>query len=134
MSEKKEEKIIVNDRRVKLDEEEQEQRSESEAKKLAQKKMAHDYQKVSAKKEINLPKLDFSTFVISLSSSALVHLGEVENPETKTKEVNLDLAKHTIDLLGLLEEKTKGNLTVQEERLLKDILFDLRMKYIQKVD
>ncbi|HCO11684.1 MAG TPA: DUF1844 domain-containing protein [Desulfonauticus sp.] len=134
MSEKKEEKIIVNDRRVKLDEEElkEEKSSESEARKLAQKKIAHDYAKVSAKEEVNLPKLDFATFVISLSSSALVHLGEIANPETNTTEVNLALAKQTIDLLGLLEEKTRGNLSAQEEKLLKDVLFDLRMKYIQK--
>lgn len=134
MAEKKEEKIIVNDRRVKLDEEElkEEKSSESEARKLAQKKIAHDYAKVSAKEEVNLPKLDFATFVISLSSSALVHLGEIANPETNTTEVNLALAKQTIDLLGLLEEKTRGNLSAQEEKLLKDVLFDLRMKYIQK--
>lgn len=134
MSEKKEEKIIVNDRRVKLDEEElkEEKSSESEARKLAQKKIAHDYAKVSAKEEVNLLKLDFATFVISLSSSALVHLGEIANPETNTTEVNLALAKQTIDLLGLLEEKTRGNLSAQEEKLLKDVLFDLRMKYIQK--
>ncbi|WP_456324730.1 DUF1844 domain-containing protein [Desulfonauticus submarinus] len=129
MSEKNEEKIIVNDRRVKLDDDEP---SESEARKLAEKKMAHDYEEASKNKELHLPKVDFSTFIISLSSSALVHLGEVPEPESGKTQPNLDLAKQTIDVLGILEEKTKGNLTVQEEKLLRDVLFDLRMKYVQK--
>ncbi|MDQ7031634.1 MAG: DUF1844 domain-containing protein [Desulfonauticus sp.] len=105
---------------------------ESEARKLAEKKAAHDYEQVTKQGQDNYPKLDFSTFVLSLSSSALVHLGEVPDPESGKNNLNLALAKQTIDVLGMLEQKTKGNLTGQEERLLKDILFDLRMKYVQK--
>lgn len=80
----------------------------------------------------DLPQLDFGTFVLSMSSSVLVHLGEVPEPESGEYMQNLLAAKQTIDILCMLETKTKGNLTAQEARLLKDMLFELRMKYVQK--
>lgn len=79
-----------------------------------------------------LPTIDFATFILSLSHSALMHLGEAPHPETDRVEPNLPLAKQNIDLLGLLEEKTKGNLTGDEERLLAQVLFDLRMRYVER--
>ena len=79
-----------------------------------------------------LPSIDFATFILSLSHSALMHLGEAPHPETERVEVNLPLAKQNIDLLGLLEEKTKGNLTGDEERLLAQVLFDLRMRFVER--
>ncbi len=79
-----------------------------------------------------LPSIDFSTFVLSLSHSALMHLGEAPNPEDGRVEKNLMLARQTIDLIAMLEEKTKGNLTGDEERLLGQILFDLRMRYVEQ--
>jgi hypothetical protein len=78
-----------------------------------------------------LPHFDFSTFILSLSHSALMHLGEAPHPETGTIEKNLPLARQTIDLIGMLEEKTKGNLTGDEERLVAQILFDLRMRFVE---
>jgi hypothetical protein len=79
-----------------------------------------------------LPKVDMITFLMSLSSSVLVNLGEVPDPITGEKNVDLELARHTIDVLGMLEEKTRGNLTKEEEDFFKNILFELRMKYVQK--
>ena len=79
-----------------------------------------------------LPKVDMNTFILSLSSSAMVHLGEVNDPQSGKSQVDLNLARHTIDMLAMLEEKTRGNLTGEEEGLLKNILFELRMKYVQK--
>ncbi len=79
-----------------------------------------------------LPTIDFATFVLSLSHSALMHLGEAPHPDTNKMEANLPLAKQNIDLLGLLEEKTKGNLSGDEERLLAQVLFDLRMRYVER--
>ena len=79
-----------------------------------------------------LPHLDFATFILSLSHSALMHLGEAPHPEDNQVRTSLPLAKQTIDLLGLLEEKTKGNLTGEEERLITQILFDLRMRFVEK--
>ncbi len=78
-----------------------------------------------------LPHIDFATFVLSLNHSALMHLGEAPHPETESVETNLPLARQTIDLLGLLEEKTKGNLTGDEERLLHQVLYDLRMRFVE---
>ena len=79
-----------------------------------------------------LPSLDFATFILSLSHSALMHLGEAPHPDDNEAHVSLSLAKQTIDLLGLLEEKTKGNLSGEEERLIGQILFDLRMRFVEK--
>ena len=67
-----------------------------------------------------LPHIDFATFVLSLSHSALMHLGEAPHPETGKVEKDLALARQTIDLIGMLEEKTKGNLTGDEEKLAKE--------------
>jgi hypothetical protein len=78
-----------------------------------------------------LPHFDFSTFILSLSHSALMHLGEAPHPETGEIEKNLPLARQTIDLISMLEEKTKGNLSGDEERLVGQILFDLRMRYVE---
>jgi hypothetical protein len=81
--------------------------------------------------ESALPSIDFATFVVSLSHSALIHLGEAPHAEAGSVVQNLPLAKQTIDLLGVLEEKTKGNLTGEEERLLTHVLFDLRMRFVE---
>ena len=86
---------------------------------------------MSEKAPEELPSIDFSTFVLSLSHSALLHLGEAPHPDTNRLEKNLPLARQTIDLIALLEEKTKGNLTGDEERLLHQILFDLRMRFVE---
>jgi hypothetical protein len=79
-----------------------------------------------------LPRLDFATFILSLSHSAMMHLGEAPDPETGKVERNLPLARQTIDLIGMLEEKTRGNLAGEEERLISQILYDLRMRYVER--
>jgi len=81
-------------------------------------------------RESALPAVDFHTFVLSLGSSALLHLGEIEHPEGGSAEKDLPLAKHTIDILSMLEEKTKGNLTSAEEKLIQSLLYDLRLRYV----
>ena len=78
------------------------------------------------------PGVDFSTFVLSLSHSALVQLGDAPHPDTQTIEADLEAARRTIDLLTMMEEKTKGNLTGEEERLLAQLLYDLRMRCVAK--
>jgi hypothetical protein len=82
--------------------------------------------------ETQMPEIDFATFVISLNSSALVQLGILEEPGTGQKTRNLALAKQTIDVLAMLEEKTAGNLNRDEENILKSILYDLRMLYVKE--
>ncbi len=82
--------------------------------------------------EIPFPGINFSTFIFSLNSSALVHLGELNDPTTGAKSVNLPVAKQSIDIIAMLEEKTRGNLNGDEEKLVKNILHDLRLMYIKK--
>jgi hypothetical protein len=77
-----------------------------------------------------LPKIDFSSFILSLYSSGLVQLGKVEDPSTGKKDINLDLAKHTIDMIAMLEEKTRGNLTEEENNLLKALLSEIRLAFV----
>ena len=74
------------------------------------------------------PSIDFNTFVLSLSTSALMHLGKLPDAEDQT--VNLALAKQSIDCIALLEEKSKGNLTGEEERLISEVLYDLRLRFV----
>lgn len=78
------------------------------------------------------PEINFSTFLLSLATSAHVHLGNIPNPATQKTETDLGLAKQTIDILGVLEEKTRGNLNTEEARLMEHVLFDLRMIYVEK--
>jgi len=92
--------------------------------------------KAEAKKEepsqgAPLPEIDFFSFVLSLSTSAFIQLGVVQDPVTKQSAKDLPLAKHTIDLIGMLKEKTKGNLTSEEEKLVDNVLYDLRMRYVK---
>lgn len=79
-----------------------------------------------------LPRVDFITFVYSMASTAMVHLGEMPDPSSGQTLQDVPLAKHTIDTLGMLEEKTKGNLSEEENRQLKDILGHLRMLFVKK--
>ena len=72
-----------------------------------------------------LPPVTFSSFVVSLAAAAMSHLGE--GPEG---ELNLGAAKHTIDVLGVLHEKTKGNVDDEEQKLLEAVLYETRMKYL----
>jgi hypothetical protein len=78
-----------------------------------------------------LPSIDFITFILSLASSVQVHFGMIPNPATGKAEKNLGLAKQTIDILGVMQEKTKGNLDKQEEQLIESILYELRLKYVE---
>jgi hypothetical protein len=80
-----------------------------------------------------LPEIGFTHFIFSLSTSAFIQLGEIEDPFTKNLVKNLPLAKQTIDLIGMLKEKTKGNLTSEEEKVIEYVLYDLRMKYVKAV-
>ncbi len=80
-----------------------------------------------------MPEVTFSTFIMSLNTSVLYHLGEIADPETGAKTVNIDLARHAIDTLVILEQKTKGNLTEEESELLKNILYDVKMRFVNAV-
>jgi len=82
--------------------------------------------------DLDYPEINFSNFIISLSTSAMFHFGDFADPATGKAEVNLEAAKQTIDIIGMLEEKTKNNLDAEETRLVQNLLFELRMRYVQE--
>jgi hypothetical protein len=77
-------------------------------------------------------EINFSTFIIGLSAQALAHLGEIPDPMYQSVRVDLEAARQVIDILGLLRDKTKGNLDNAEGPLLESVLYDLRMKYVER--
>ena len=81
--------------------------------------------------DLPLHEINFSNFILSLSTSVLIQLGEIQDPISKQSAKQLPLAKQTIDLIGMLREKTKGNLSPDEAKILDAILYDLRMRYVK---
>jgi len=141
MPEEKEGKkdFIVKDRRIfaeeNLDDGEKEEKeapaaeekTEAETKEADEKPDAGDQEP-----PLQFPEINFATFVASLNASALLQLGAIEDPTTGIKNKNLPMAKQTIDILSMMQEKTAGNLSEEEENLLKNILYDLRLMYVKE--
>ena len=130
MSDKKEtegEGFIIQDKRSsQLSEDEAVSVDEQEAKKPEEKTEA------TAKEQGEAFQIDFSTFVLSLTSSAFIGLGDMPDPATGKKEVNLPAVQQTIDMLTMLRDKTKGNLTEEEHKLLEQLIYELQVKYVSK--
>jgi hypothetical protein len=80
----------------------------------------------------SLPPIDFHTFMLSLGSSALLHLGDLESPEGGPTQPDLAMAQHTIDVIAMLQEKTRGNLNAPEAEFMESLLFDLRLRYVER--
>ena len=141
MPEEKEEKkdFVVKDRRIfaekNLDDGEKEEKETAAAEEKTEAKTKEADEKVDAGDQeppLQFPEINFATFVASLNASALLQLGAIEDPTTGTKNKNLPMAKQTIDILSMLQEKTAGNLSEEEENLLKNILYDLRLMYVKE--
>lgn len=81
-----------------------------------------------------LPELDFSSFILSLATTVQVSLGAVPNPQTNLQTQNLSAAKQMIDIITMLKDKTQGNLSNEEQRLIESILYNLRMHYIRAME
>ena len=81
-----------------------------------------------------MPEVTFTSFVLSLNTTALFHLGGRAHPETGGRKIDLDLVQHTIDPLILLQDKTSGNLDSTENELLSHILYDLKMRFVKAKD
>ena len=141
MGEDEDKGYTVEDRRyLHLSEEEKAKLQEKAAVKeaAAEEAFQEASQKAAAEADKNaqqspFPGVTFSSFIFSLSSSAFVGLGAIPDPNTGKVEKNLPLVKQTIDLLGLLREKTRNNLTQEEENLFDHLLYDLRMSYVREV-
>ena len=78
------------------------------------------------------PQGDFNFFLSSLSMQALMALGELPNPMTNERQEDLEQARYLIDVIGMLQEKTKGNLSPEESQMLEGVLYELRMKYVAR--
>lgn len=139
MSEEKKD-FVVKDRRIFTEDNQDSKKSDDKESQEEKPQKEESQESVSEKpasagdqkEEPQLPEINFPTFIFSLNSSALVQLGLLEDPALDRKTKNLPLAKQTIDILGMLEEKTRGNLTSEEENMLKNILYDLRMLYVRE--
>ncbi|MGM0601661.1 MAG: DUF1844 domain-containing protein [Candidatus Rifleibacteriota bacterium] len=80
----------------------------------------------------SMPGADFNTFIMSLNASALYNLGAIPDPSTGEKIKNISMAKQTIDIIGMLKDKTRGNLDDEEKNLIENILHDLRLMYVKE--
>jgi hypothetical protein len=78
-----------------------------------------------------MSELSFTAFVVSLASTAAIHFGDLPDPATGTKSENLEGASQMIDILSLLEQKTRGNLTAEERQVLEQVLYELRMRFVE---
>jgi hypothetical protein len=119
-NDEKEKGFTIRDRRFSS-------RQEGEEKKEETQKQKEDI----SRKDAPLPEITFTNLIFSFSTSVLIQLGEIQDPVTQKSDKNLPLAKQTIDLIGMLKEKTKGNLTPEEEKLIETVLYDLRMRYVK---
>ena len=134
MSETKD--FVIKDKRFfakeKRDQEEKDDKQEPSAEEVEEQVSKENASDGDHAAEFQLPEINFATFIMSLNASALLNLGVIDDPNTGKKVKNLPIGKQTIDILAMLEEKTKGNLTKDEENMLKNILYDLRMIYVKE--
>jgi hypothetical protein len=144
MDEPEDKGYTVEDRRyLHMSEEEKTKVRAEEAKRTAKDAAAEEAFQEAAQKataaagqteeQARLPEITFASLLVSLSSTAFISLGSVPDPESGKTEKNLSLAKQTIDLLGMLREKTRNNLTLEEENLFDHLLHDLRMAYVREI-
>lgn len=134
MPEKKD--FIIKDKRIFTEEGQEQKEKEDKTEPTKEEAEAGESEEAAIpeepEEEYQLPEINFGTFIFSLNTSVLVQLGVIEDPTTGKKVKNIAFAKQTIDILGMLEEKTRGNLTEDEENMLKNILYDLRMIYVKE--
>lgn len=135
--EEEEKGFQIRDRRAYLKETDQDKRPEKEHTEKSASAPDKEAHAASPSREEHIHPAEgsfpvhFSSFILSLATSALIHLGQEANPATGERSVELPAARQVIDLITLLEEKTKGNLTPDEENLLRQILFTLRLKFVE---
>ena len=133
--EEEEKGFVIKDRRSFDDKGELKERGAKEEAPGAEKKHPRKRRKQRKRnletERMPLPEVNFNSLIFSLSSSALLHLGEIADPQTGKKMKDLPLAKHSIDIIAMLKDKTKGNLIDEEQKFLESILTDLRWRYVR---
>lgn len=97
-----------------------------------EREIKEDPREAAEAEDMPLPEINFASFILSLHTSALFHFGDLKDPATDKTTRNLSAAKQTIDLISMLQEKTKGNLEEYEKNLINEVLFELRMRYVKE--
>jgi hypothetical protein len=128
----KEKGFVVKDRRMFSQDDPPESNEAPAAEERTTPKSPSTSEEPSRPAETPLPQINFPTFMASLNASALVHLGVIEDPVSGKVEKNLPMAKQTIDILSMLQQKTAGNLNPDEDAMLKSILYDLRILFVKE--
>lgn len=129
MSENEDKGFVFKDRRKIFSESEKEPEQKKAA--LQEEPVQEKLEQQESPPYPPLPEVNFSTFIVSMSTEVLFHLGEFPHPVSGEKKKDLVLAKHVIDTLSMLKEKTQGNLTEEEQKLMEGMLYDLRMAFIR---
>jgi hypothetical protein len=125
--------FVVKDKRA-LDEKGELKEEKEEAAEKVKEEEEKKEEPMEETERAPLPEVNFNSLIFSLSSSALLHLGEIADPQSGEKKKDIALAKHTIDTIAMLKEKTEGNLTGEEEKFLESILTDLRWRYVKAAE
>ena len=126
--------FILKDRRAFDDKGDLKEKTEEEEREAPKKEAVRENAKREEAERGPLPEVNFSSLILSLSSSALLHMGEIADPYTGEKKKDLALAKHSIDTIAMLKQKTEGNLLDEEKKLLEGVLTDLRWRYVRAVE
>lgn len=126
--------FVIKDRRSFDDKGDLKEKGVAEEKGAAEEKVKEEPKEEPKKTEAEtppLPEVNFSSLILSLSSTAFLHFGEIPDPGTGEKKKDLALAKHAIDTVAMLKEKTEGNLTDEEKQFIENILTDLRWHFVK---
>jgi len=133
MSEEKEDEgFVIKDKRSSHQSDDEIKETDQERSKEQAKEKARNQQAESEQADQGPMEINYSTFVLSLSSSAFYYLGDLPDPTTGQVQENLPAVKQTIDILVMLKEKTQGNLNAEEDKLMDQLIYELQMKYVAK--
>jgi hypothetical protein len=129
---KKDSGFVVKDKRLFDESGKERPQEEAQSSAAEEKPKVQESSQTEPKKESDYPQVNFTNFVLSLSTSALFHFGDFPEYEGGKTEKNLPAAKQTIDILNMLSEKTKGNLNENENNLIQGVLYELKMRYVKE--
>ena len=129
---KKDSGFVVKDKRLFDESGKERPQEEAQSSAAEEKPKVHESPRTEPKQESDYPQVTFTNFVLSLSTSALFHFGDFPDPEGGKTEKNLPAAKQTIDILDMLNDKTKGNLNENENNLIQGALYELKMRYVKE--
>ena len=130
--EKKDSGFVVKDRRIFAEGNEASEKEPASPLVGEKPEIQENLQSQSQEDKFDYPPVNFTNFVLSLSTSALFHFGDFPDPASGKTQKNLSAAKQTIDMLDMINEKTKGNLNEQENNLIQGVLYELKMRYVKE--